>query len=93
MIRITTAKLREYKHSSGAIYVAYWDPGQILKIRDCLGDSGTVGAYGMYTSQEDVGVCRILGTCLAKLSSKLAKYTMCFASCEITWHTKEHWIL
>ena len=24
------------------------DPGQILKIRDCPGDSGTVGAYGVY---------------------------------------------
>ena len=33
------------KHSSGTIYVAFRDPGQILKIRDCPGDSGTVGAY------------------------------------------------
>jgi len=33
------------KHSSGTFYVAFRDPGQILKIRDCPGDSGTVGAY------------------------------------------------
>ena len=31
--------------SSGTIYVAFWDPGLILKIRDRPGDSGTVGAY------------------------------------------------
>ena len=33
------------KHSSGAIYEAFWDLGQILKIRDCPGHSGTVEAY------------------------------------------------
>ena len=33
------------KHSSRTIYVAFWDLGQILKIRDCPRDSGTVGAY------------------------------------------------
>jgi len=32
-------------HSSGTFYVAFRDPGQILIIRDCPGDSGTVGAY------------------------------------------------
>ena len=37
------------KHSSGTIYVAFRDPGQILKIRDCPGDSGTVGAYEVPT--------------------------------------------
>ena len=26
-------------------------PGQILQIRDCPGDSGTVGAYGLYLCQ------------------------------------------
>jgi len=35
------------KHSSGTFYVAFRDPGQILTIRDCPGDSGTVGAYGV----------------------------------------------
>ena len=35
------------KHSSGTIYVAFRDPGQIQKIRDCPGDSGTVGAYAL----------------------------------------------
>jgi len=34
------------KHSSGTFYVAFRDAGQILIIRDCPGDSGTVGAYG-----------------------------------------------
>ena len=33
------------KDSSGTISVAFRDPGQILTIRDCPGDSGTVGAY------------------------------------------------
>ena len=33
------------KDSSGTFYVSFRDPGQILKIRDCPGDSGTVGAY------------------------------------------------
>jgi len=33
------------KHSSGTFYVAFQDPGQILIIWDCPGDSGTVGAY------------------------------------------------
>ena len=31
-----------YKHSSGTIYVVFRDVGQILKIRDCPGDSGTM---------------------------------------------------
>jgi len=35
------------KHSSGTFYVAFRDPGQILIIRDCPEDSGTVGAYGL----------------------------------------------
>ena len=30
---------------TGTIYVALQDPGQILKIRDCPGDFGTVRAY------------------------------------------------
>jgi len=34
------------KHFSGTFYVAFRDTGQILIIRDCPGDSGTVGAYG-----------------------------------------------
>jgi len=33
------------KPSSGTFYVVFRDPGQILIIRDCPGDSGTVGAY------------------------------------------------
>ena len=33
------------KDSSGTFYVAFRDPGQIPIIRDCPGDSGTVGAY------------------------------------------------
>ena len=33
------------KDSSGTIYASFRDLGQILKIRDCPGDFGTVGAY------------------------------------------------
>ena len=33
------------KDSSGTIHLAFGHSGQILKIRDCPGDSGTVGAY------------------------------------------------
>ena len=35
------------KDSSGTIYVAFRDPEQILKIQECPGDSGTVGAYAL----------------------------------------------
>ena len=35
------------KDSSETIYVSFRDPGQILKIRDCPGDSRTVGPYGL----------------------------------------------
>ena len=33
------------KHFSVTIYVAFQDPGQILKSQHHPGDSGTVGAY------------------------------------------------
>ena len=33
------------KDSFGTIYVAFRDPGQILKIRDCPGNTETVEAY------------------------------------------------
>ena len=32
--------------SRATIYVALLDPGQILKLQDCPGDSRSVGAYG-----------------------------------------------
>ena len=34
------------KDSFGTIFVSFRDPGQILKIRDCPGESGTVGESG-----------------------------------------------
>ena len=36
------------KDSSGTICIAFWDLVQILKIWDCPGDSGTVGAYDVH---------------------------------------------
>ena len=35
------------KHSSGTIYIAFWDLGRIIKIQECPGNSRTVGAYAM----------------------------------------------
>jgi len=51
VLTIATLPLRVFlakhvgKHSSGTFHVAFRDPGQILIIRDCPGDSGIVGAY------------------------------------------------
>ena len=44
VLTLATLPLR-FSHSSGTFYIAFRDPGQILIIRDCPGDSGTVGAY------------------------------------------------
>ena len=44
------------KDSSGTIYIAFQDWGQILKIQDCPGDSGTVGAYEYYFSETKVSI-------------------------------------
>ena len=44
----------EGKDSSGTIYVAFRDPEQILKIRDCHRDSGTVGAYRLLKFTDDL---------------------------------------
>ena len=57
VVTIATLPLRfswRSTYSSGTFYVAFRDLGQILIIRDCPGDSRTVGAYAIRGNKNQV---------------------------------------
>ena len=75
------------KDSSGTIYLAFHNPGQIRKIRDCPGDSGTVGAYVFCNIMLKLVSCFcVYFTCLSIVCKKMVIFHyggyVCACQCE-----------